>query len=52
MATGVVTVIMVLAVCAFICALMHLTRPNNVPLWIAVLLLTIIELIRAIPLGK
>lgn len=44
------TVFFLLAVVAFICAIMSAT--GKCPLWVSVLILAIIELLRNIPLGK
>lgn len=44
------TVFLLLALAAFICAI--LDALGKCPLWIAVVLLAIIELMRALPLGK
>jgi hypothetical protein len=44
------TVFVLLAVAAFIVTIVSAVRPW--PLWPAVLLLSLIELLRAIPLGK
>jgi hypothetical protein len=46
------TVFIILAVVAFIVTIASTFTPPKAPLWIAVLLLCIIELLRAIPLGK
>lgn len=46
----VATVLVVLAIVAFICAVLSLT-PWNVPLQVAVILLCVIELIHALPVG-
>lgn len=43
------TVFLVLALTAFICTIA--SALNYVPLWIAVLLLCVIELLRAMPMG-
>ena len=45
------TVQFLLAIGAFICTLVS-AAVGRVPLWVAVLLLCIIELLRTIPLGK
>jgi hypothetical protein len=47
-----ITVFILLAVAAFICTIGSAARPAYVPLWIAVLLICIMELLRSIPLGK
>jgi len=46
------TVMIILAVAAFICTVASAARPASVPLWVGVILLCIIELLRALPLGK
>jgi len=46
------TVMILLAVGAFLCALANAARPVWVPLWVSVILLCLIELLRALPLGK
>lgn len=46
------TVFIILALSAFICAIASAARPEKVPLWVAVMLLCIIELLRDLPLGK
>jgi hypothetical protein len=43
------TVFLLLSIFAFICVVMHIL--NYIPLWIAVLLVIVIELLRAMPLG-
>jgi hypothetical protein len=45
-----ITVFLLLALAAFICTIA--SALGKAPLWIGVLLLCIIELIRALPLGK
>ena len=46
------TVFILLAVAAFICAVAAAARPEKAPLWVAVIILCLIELLRALPLGK
>ncbi len=46
------TVFLILAVAALIMTLAAAAKPSWVPLWVAVLLLAIIECIRSIPLGR
>jgi hypothetical protein len=46
-----ITVLLVIALAAFICAIAA-AATGRVPLWVAVILLTIIELLRLLPLGK
>ena len=45
-----ITVFMILAIGAFVLTL--LAAINRVPLWIAVVILCLIELLRALPLGR
>lgn len=45
-----ITVLMLLAIAAFIVAIA--AAMNKVPLWVAVVLLCLIELLRTIPLGR
>jgi hypothetical protein len=45
------TVVVILAVAAFVCTVASAAW-GRVPLWVAVLLLSLIELLRAFPLGK
>lgn len=45
------TVFLVLALAAFVCTVMAAAGWPP-PLWVAVLLLTVIELLRALPLGR
>ncbi len=45
------TVFLVLAIVAFGCTVASAFTPPKVPLWIAVLLLCVIELLRALPKG-
>jgi membrane protein YqaA with SNARE-associated domain len=46
----IVTVFVILAIAAFVLTL--LAAINRVPLWIAVVILCLIELLRALPLGR
>ena len=46
------TVIMVLAFAAFVVTILSAIAPPRAPLWVAVLILTLIELLRALPLGR
>jgi len=43
-------VIVILAIAALICTIIH--AMGKLPLWVAVILLCIIELLNALPLGK
>lgn len=44
------TVFLILAVAAFCCTIA--SAMGKVPLWVAVVILTLIELLRALPLGR
>lgn len=46
------TVFVFLAIAAFVGTICHAIRPDRVPLWPNVLFLAIIEVLRAIPLGR
>lgn len=46
------TVFLLLALAAFVCTIASAWNPSRCPLWIAVLLLVVIELLRAVPLGR
>lgn len=46
------TVMVLLSVAAFVCAMLSQTNPPRAPLWVAVVLLCVVELIRTLPLGK
>lgn len=46
----IVTVFVILALCAFVLAIV--SAVGRVPLWIAVVVLALIELLRALPLGR
>lgn len=46
------TVMLVLAIAAFICTLLAAVWKDRVPLWVAVLILCLMELLRAMPIGK
>jgi hypothetical protein len=48
--TGVLTVFLILAVAAFGCTIA--SAVGKCPLWVAVLILCVIELLRALPLGR
>lgn len=45
------TVQLLLGLAALVCTLVHAAM-GRCPLWVAVLLLSIIELLRAVPLGR
>ncbi len=46
------TVFLLLAVAVFLLTLGAAVTPPRVPLWIPVLILSLIELLRAVPLGR
>ena len=46
------TVLFVLVIAAFICVVASAAQPSKVPLWVAVLLLCLIELLRILPVGR
>jgi len=46
------TVFIILAVAAFIVTILSAISTPRAPLWVAVLILTLIELLRALPLGR
>jgi hypothetical protein len=46
------TILLVLALAAFVCTVLAGMGIGRVPLWVAVLLLSLIELLRVLPLGK
>lgn len=45
-----ITVILVLVLAAFIVAVASITSPPRAPLWAAVILLCVVELLRVLPL--
>jgi hypothetical protein len=45
-----ITVFLLLAVAAFVCTIV--SALGKCPLWVAVLLLCVIELLRALPMGR
>ncbi len=47
-----ITVFVFLAVAALVITILSVLTPPKAPLWVAVLLLCLIELLRALPLGK
>ncbi len=47
-----ITILMLLAIAASVCLVVHLLKPGKVPLWVAVALLCVIELLRTLPLGR
>ncbi len=47
-----ITVLMFLAIAASVCLVIHVLTRDKVPLWIAVALLCVIELLRTLPLGR
>jgi hypothetical protein len=46
------TILMFLAIAACVCLVVHVLRRDKVPLWVAVALLCLIELLRTLPLGR
>ena len=46
-----ITILMFLAIAASICVVVHVLKRDKVPLWVAVALLCVIELLRTLPLG-
>lgn len=44
------SVLLILAICAFIAAM--IAAIGKAPLWVAVMLLCVMELLRALPLGR
>jgi len=47
-----ITILMFLAIAASVCVVVHVLKPDKVPLWVAVALLCLIELLRTLPLGR
>ncbi len=47
-----ITILMFLAIAASVCLVVHVLQPEKVPLWVAVALLCLIELLRTLPLGR
>ena len=47
-----VTILMFLAIAASVCLVVHVLTPDKVPLWVAVALLCLMELLRTLPLGR
>jgi hypothetical protein len=47
-----ITILMFLAIAASGCLVIHVLQRDKVPLWIAVALLCLIELLRTLPLGR
>lgn len=46
------TVYIVLAIAAFLCAILSATSPARCPLWVSVMLICVLELLRTLPLGR
>jgi hypothetical protein len=46
------TVLIILVIAAFIVTIASAAAPGKCPVWVAVLLLCIVELLRVLPLGK
>ena len=51
-AMSLITILMFLAIAAAVCLVVHLLTRDKVPLWVAVALLCLIELLRTLPLGR
>ena len=49
---SIITILMFLAIAASVCLVVHLVKRDKVPLWVAVALLCVIELLRTLPLGR
>jgi hypothetical protein len=47
-----ITILMFLAIAASVCLVAHVLKPGKVPLWVAVALLCVIELLRTLPLRR
>jgi hypothetical protein len=47
-----ITLLLLLAIAASICLVLHVVRREAIPLWVAVALLCLIELLRTMPLGR
>jgi hypothetical protein len=47
-----ITILMFLAIAVAVCLVVHLLTRDKVPLWVAVALLCVIELLRTLPLGR
>jgi hypothetical protein len=47
-----ITILMLLAIAASVCVVVHVVKRDTVPLWVAVALLCLIELLRTLPLGR
>jgi hypothetical protein len=47
-----ITILMFLAIAASVCLVLHVLRRDKAPLWVAVALLCLIELLRTLPLGR
>jgi uncharacterized membrane protein len=43
---------MLLAIAASACLVVHVLKPKKVPLWVAVAIVCVIELLRTVPLGR
>lgn len=46
------TILMFLTIAACVCLVVHVLKRDKVPLWVAVALLCLIELLRTLPLGR
>ena len=49
---SIITILMFLAIAASVCVVVHVLKRDKVPLWVAVALLCVIELLRTLPLGR
>ena len=49
---SIITILMVLAIAASVCLVVHVLKRDKVPLWVAVALLCLMELLRTLPLGR
>ena len=49
---SIITILMFLAIAASVCLVVHVLQRDKVPLWVAVALLCLIELLRTLPLGR
>ena len=47
-----ITILMFLAIAASVCLVVHVLKPDRLPLWVAAALLCVIELLRTLPLGR
>jgi hypothetical protein len=47
-----ITLLMLLAIAASACLVVHVLKRDKVPLWVVVALLCVIELLRTLPMGR